>query len=98
VPCSSSNSRRSSSRSVSPSSYSPQRGRSGSLSAKRGGRGRGRVRGRGRRQRLSVGSDDATSPENKQLVGKRGGRKSLSSRLGAVAKKKGYGYYGICRD
>lgn len=89
--CSSSNSRRSSSRSASPSSFSPQRGRSGQPLAKRGGLNRGRTRGRGRRSRPSVGSDSAMSPENRQPVGKRGGRKSLSSRLGAaVAKKKRY--------
>jgi len=87
VPCSRSrsNSRHSSPRSTSPPSFSPQRGRSRPLS-KRGGR----VRGRGRNLRHSDGSVNATSPENKQPVGKRGGRKSLMSRLGATAKKKGY--------
>lgn len=97
--CSSSNSRRSSSRSASPSSFSPQHSRSGPSSARRagdrGGRGRGtRARARGgQRSRLSVGSDDAISPEKKQHqpAGRRGGRKPLSSRLGGpVAKKKGY--------
>ena len=87
---SSSRSRRSSSKSASPPSFSPQRGRGGSLSAKRGGLGRGRARGRGRRSRLSLGNENTTTPENKQPVGKRGGRRSLSSRLGVVAKKKGY--------
>jgi len=90
VSCSSSSSRRSLSRSASPSSFSPQRGRSGPFSAKRGPVGRGRGRGRGRRSQLSLGSDNVTSPEKKLPVGKRGGRKSLSSRLGAVARKKGY--------
>jgi len=90
VSCSSSNSRRSSSRSVSPPTFSLPRGRGGPSSAPHGvGRGRGRVRGR--RSRLSLGSSDtATSPEKKQPVVKRGGRKSLSSRLGTLAKKKGY--------
>ena len=93
MPCSSSSrSRRSSSKSASPPSFSPQRARGGSLSAKRGGLGRGRARGRGRgrRSRLSLGNESTTSPENKQPVGKRGGRRSMSSRLGVVAKKKGY--------
>jgi len=64
------------------------RGR-GRLLRQRGVLGRGR--GRGRRAQLSLsGSDTAMSPEKKQPVVKRGGRKSLSSRLGTLAKKKGY--------
>jgi len=85
---SSSNSRRSSSRSASPSTARLPRGRGGSLSAQRSVLGRGR--GRGRRPRLSLGSNDAASPEKRQPVVKRGGRKSVSSRLGTLAKKKGY--------
>jgi len=86
--CSSSNSRRTSSRSASPPTFSPQSRRkdaAASLSTKRGGLGRGRGRGRARHLQMSVSGSNV---ENKQPVGKRGGRKSLASRLGASAKKK----------
>ena len=86
---------KSSSRSASPSSFSPQRGRNRTSLVKRGGR--VRVRGRGRHLQLTVGNSNATSPERKQLVGKRGGRKSIGSRLGAIAKKKRYFLYLIDR-